>query len=1149
MSATDPNPNVEPTVSGQEAWFNKDVRVYEDLYVYGNLYYNFDGTDSLDLDNLNVSGIATFNDVDITGSLDLQDLTLRNLFSTGIATFTNAILPEIENLQVGFLTVTDSFQFINDAGDEYFTLLGSGSRAGNVGINSTLPDQKLDIGGSIHIDEQIFDSDNVSGNIGNYLSKDAGGIRWVSVPPNATADGIFARNEGINIGVGSFTTINLIGTRSGGDIVFGTDAGSGVLDIDIRSRWVLNASGIHTTANVGINVVNPTKPLDVDGAARIRSDLDVDGILYANSQLDVDGAAILRSTLNVQNNTDLDQNLNVDGDTTLEALTVDQLSTFNDSVFIDKDVIITGFTTGTISTSILAVESKRAGFATFSDTAGIATFAKISGVATIAGFATNAHRAGFATFADLSGISTFSITAGFANTSGIATFAINSGFALTSGISTFAINSGFALTSGISTFATTAGFALTAGISTFSINAGFALTSGLSTNTNFIDVDSTDNDSSHPITFIDSTDVDTFHKLKIDASGGLLFNPSDNLLTVGEVSIAGILTVGGATTVYSTLDVFQKTTLKNELEVDGAAVFDNSVELNSTLIDINGSVAAGKTDYRLSSVGTGVSWRPPGVETTNILYVTKDGNDANTGLLEGDAKATIGGAAAVALDGDTIYVRPGVYFEDNPVGLRTDVSISGQDLRLVTIVPNNVNDDIFHVRRGCLVENVNFAASSFGILHEGCGCLAFPPIQADIDAGDATATRTGYIGPGPANEGPSGRWRSPYARNCTNFITGSIGLKIDGRYANAAYTGTNNLGQDLRSMVCDSFTQYNEAGIGVSVTNKAYAQLVSIFTINSHIGIFAGGGGQCDLTNSNSSFGDFGLVADGTSGTEFTGITTGGATAESDVFEFLNVRDVDNNVRKPFDGQSLFFKINLSDYPEVAGYSGILTQPMRTIRSIKITNGGSPGEYTAGAPPNVLVTAPAGPEGILAELSANVSAAGTVTSVDVIASGRNFLPIQPIEVSFSSGSAVGIAVTDPILFTVDEATEPVQTGANAGLTTVTFNEFIPYSVAQGVGVEFLRISRIITSSHSFEYVGAGTDINRANPFQGGEPIPDNEIVAINGGQVPFTSTDQKGNFRIGSGLEINQTTSTISGRDFNRAIQANLTPLILALGG
>ena len=66
MAASEPNPNVEPTVTGQEAWFNEDARFYKDVYVYGNLYYNFDGTDSLNLDELNVSGIATFKDIDIT---------------------------------------------------------------------------------------------------------------------------------------------------------------------------------------------------------------------------------------------------------------------------------------------------------------------------------------------------------------------------------------------------------------------------------------------------------------------------------------------------------------------------------------------------------------------------------------------------------------------------------------------------------------------------------------------------------------------------------------------------------------------------------------------------------------------------------------------------------------------------------------------------------------------------------------------------------------------------------------------------------------------------------------------------------------------------------------------------------------------------
>ena len=149
-------------------------------------------------------------------------------------------------------------------------------------------------------------------------------------------------------------------------------------------------------------------------------------------------------------------------------------------------------------------------------------------------------------------------------------------------------------------------------------------------------------------------------------------------------------------------------------------------------------------------------------------------------------------------------------------------------------------------------------------------------------------------------------------------------------------------------------------------------------------------------------------------------------------------------------------------------------------------------------------------------------------------------------VSISGGGAATASVdTDPILYTVSDATD----GANhpTGISSVTFNEFIPYNLNASTRVDFVRLSRIITSSHSFEYIGSGTDLNTANPFQGGKPRPENEVIAKNGGQVPFTSTDQKGNFRIGDGLTIDQTTSTIRGRDFNRAIQAQLTPLILAL--
>lgn len=645
-------------------------------------------------------------------------------------------------------------------------------------------------------------------------------------------------------------------------------------------------------------------------------------------------------------------------------------------------------------------------------------------------------------------------------------------------------------------------------------------------------------------------------------------NPSTTLDITGtlhatqDVTFDSTLNVDGATTLNSTLDVdgdvtFNSITestdkdtgalitqggvgIEKNLNVGGNTKLIGTLELDSSLIDINGETAGpgvGKTDYRLSSVGTGVSWRPPGVQTQNIIYVTKDGNDSNTGLLEGDAKATVGGAAAVAQEGDTIIIRSGVYFENNPIGLRTDVSITGQDLRLVTIVPNNVTKDVFHVRRGCLIENLNFAGSSVSIAHTGGAAVAFPPTDP------AKFAASGFIASGPAREGTSGRWRSPYIRNCTNFMNKSIGMKIDGDHATAS-----TIGADLKSMVCDSFTQYNEAGIGVSLTNNGYAQLVSIFTINCDIAIFAGSGGQCDLTNSNSSFGNFGLVAVGLGSTEFTGKVNTTTTSETDTIIFKEVEDGIGNVRRPYDGQALWFAIDLANYN--TGQVGVITAPLQQLKEILVINGGS--GFSQAAPPNITIfdtqtndSSPLGPEGIIAELSPNISDSGAITSVDIINSGRNYLSSQPIGVRVNGISTNDlVAVMEPIFYTVGAATS---TTPVTGITTVTLNQFLPYLVYENDEIEMKRISRILTSGHSFEYIGTGTDINISTPLKGAVPIKENEIVFRDGGQIPFTSTDQQGNFNIGEGIQINQQTSTITGRDFSKAIQAEVTPLILAL--
>ena len=168
----------------------------------------------------------------------------------------------------------------------------------------------------------------------------------------------------------------------------------------------------------------------------------------------------------------------------------------------------------------------------------------------------------------------------------------------------------------------------------------------------------------------------------------------------GGLGLAGNLNSGGSGTFAGRLDVDDDT--QSTSTATGAAVIDGGVgilknlnvgqnvkiegnlELDAQLTDFFNSqgVGSGRTDYRLSSfnvsgVGVGVSWRPSGVQTKRTLWVSKNGRDSNSGLLEGDSKYTIAAAAAIAQEGDTIKVRSGVYIENNPIGLRTDVAITG----------------------------------------------------------------------------------------------------------------------------------------------------------------------------------------------------------------------------------------------------------------------------------------------------------------------------------------------------------------------------------------------------------------------------------------------------------------------------------------
>jgi hypothetical protein len=237
-------------------------------------------------------------------------------------------------------------------------------------------------------------------------------------------------------------------------------------------------------------------------------------------------------------------------------------------------------------------------------------------------------------------------------------------------------------------------------------------------------------------------------------------------------------------------------------------------------------------------------------------------------------------------------------------------------------------------------------------------------------------------------------------------------------------------------MVSDAYTQINPAGIGIHILNRGYAQLVSIFTVFCEVSILCESGGQCSVTNSNSSFGNYGLKANG----------------KSDLL------------------------------------------------------------YTA-----------------------NVTANATVGTITLVLNDLSVRPNYGDAITFSS---------HPYHYTVVNSSPLISNTA-----TVTLDAGIDSPVYVGNTASFFQRSLITSSGHTFEYVGSGVDVATALPYTGGIPIQANEVVEDDdgSGRVFYTSTDQLGDFRVGSDLLFNRATGTITGDTFDRSLFAVLTPYILAI--
>ena len=199
--------------------------------------------------------------------------------------------------------------------------------------------------------------------------------------------------------------------------------------------------------------------------------------------------------------------------------------------------------------------------------------------------------------------------------------------------------------------------------------------------------------------YISTKDTDTDIDLKFNGTGELEVNSNleifGNLNAGGNITLDGNITFGDAST--------------------------DTVDFNS---DVNSNIIPDQTDtYSLGNVYK--SWDSldtklvngqeintstvsvNGIDLTNragnILYVSKEGLDTNAGDHPNGSLLTIEEAIA-RVDSSTagpvtIRIAPGVYEENLPLVIPSDVSVQGVDIRNVVVKPaaGSESEDVFHV--------------------------------------------------------------------------------------------------------------------------------------------------------------------------------------------------------------------------------------------------------------------------------------------------------------------------------------------------------------------------------------------------------------------------------------------------------------------
>ena len=323
----------------------------------------------------------------------------------------------------------------------------------------------------------------------------------------------------------------------------------------------------------------------------------------------------------------------------------------------------------------------------------------------------------------------------------------------------------------------------------------------------------------------------------IVVNGTVVFGSSFGAVSAGVTYY--VLTASGTTITVSAV-----TTGGAAYSVGTSGTMSSSVTYTGF---VNGGLTVGTT-YYVASVPS----------TTTFTVTTSEGyTNVNTGAtsspvqlsnISTPAMNVVYYAPSAATQSDISYYLNAIIYDLQYTG-------NYRSLRYAQVLLNSVN--------GSAKSNFYLVRNASGIRNMTMNGLTGYLSTVNNSFGTRRPTGGAYTSLDPGfGPNDSNAWiysRSCYVQNCTMFGYAAIGAKVDGALHAGGY----------HSMVANDYTCIIGDGIGWQTTGAgSLSELVSVFNYYSYAGYMAELGGRIRATNGNSSYGVYGVIAEGVDTTE-----------------------------------------------------------------------------------------------------------------------------------------------------------------------------------------------------------------------------------------------------------------------------------------